>query len=97
MTAARDRLAEALGLRRNGPASDGRGWFRDEQQRQECLADADALLPVVDAIAAERAADELEAEAAYDDAAPDEQYARYLFAGRLRQRAKNLRFDADGD
>lgn len=52
---------------------------------------ADALLPTVRAIADQRAAEELEGEAAYDDAAPDEQYARRLFAQRLRVRAKNLR------
>lgn len=52
------------------------------------------ILPAVCRIAREFAADELESEAAYDDAAPDEQYARYLFANRLRERADNLRADA---
>lgn len=55
---------------------------------------ADVLTPLVEQIATERAASELEAEAAYDDLAGDEQYPRRNFARRLRERADNLRFDA---
>lgn len=54
-TALRERIAETLALRHNGPASDGRGWFRDEEQRQGFLADADAVLAVLPA-PADRAA-----------------------------------------
>lgn len=43
----RQRIAEVMALRHNGPASDGRGWFRDEEQRQALLADADAVLAVL--------------------------------------------------
>ncbi|WP_406156919.1 hypothetical protein [Streptomyces canus] len=46
-TALRDRIAETLALRENGPASDGRGWFRDEEQRQSFVTDADAVLAVL--------------------------------------------------
>jgi hypothetical protein len=42
--ALRDLLAETEGKRRNGPASDGRGWFRTDEDRQECYAIADAML-----------------------------------------------------
>lgn len=45
--ALRDRIAETLALRENGPASDGRDWFRDEEQRQSFLAAADAVLAVL--------------------------------------------------
>lgn len=55
----RDQLAEAEGARRNGLASDGRGWFRSKEDRQECYAIADALLPTVERIATERAAEAL--------------------------------------
>jgi hypothetical protein len=41
----RNLLAETEGLRRNGPASDGRGWFRTKADRNECYAVADSLLP----------------------------------------------------
>jgi hypothetical protein len=34
----REVAAEAEGLRRNGPASDGRGWYRTEADRMECFA-----------------------------------------------------------
>ncbi|NUP35973.1 MAG: hypothetical protein HOY76_02855 [Streptomyces sp.] len=43
----RQRIAEVMALRHNGPASDGRGWFRDEEQRQALLAVADAVLAVL--------------------------------------------------
>lgn len=46
-TADRELVAETLALRENGPASDGRGWFRDEEQRQSFLTDADAVLAVL--------------------------------------------------
>lgn len=41
---ARDHLAEALALQMNGPASDGRGWYRTEVQREDCYARADAIM-----------------------------------------------------
>lgn len=44
--ALRDLLAETEGKRRNGPASDGRGWFRTQTDREGCYAVADALLPL---------------------------------------------------
>ncbi|MFD6565469.1 hypothetical protein [Micromonospora profundi] len=47
-TALRDLLAETEGKRRNGPASDGRGWFRTEADRDDCYAVADAMLPLFD-------------------------------------------------
>jgi hypothetical protein len=37
-------LAEAEGARRNGVASDGRGWFRTAADRVDCYAVADAVL-----------------------------------------------------
>lgn len=33
-------LADARALRANGPASDGRGWYRDAAQRRQFVADA---------------------------------------------------------
>lgn len=50
--ALRQRLALAVGAHRNGLASDGQGWFRDEADETECYTLAAALLPLV---AAERA------------------------------------------
>lgn len=44
----RDRYAEAIGLHRNGPASDGLGWYRNDEDLAECLAIADAVLAVRD-------------------------------------------------
>jgi hypothetical protein len=44
--ALRDLLAETEGRRRNGPASDGRGWYRTEADRADCYAVADNLLPL---------------------------------------------------
>ncbi|WP_049566815.1 hypothetical protein [Streptomyces sp. SBT349] len=43
-----DRIAERIALHRNGPASDGRGWYRDEADHTECLALADAVMAVVE-------------------------------------------------
>lgn len=43
----REVAAEAEALRRNGPASDGRGWYRTEADRVECFAVADAVLAAV--------------------------------------------------
>lgn len=40
----RDRIAEALALKLNGPASDGRGWYRTAAERIDCLAQADAVM-----------------------------------------------------
>jgi hypothetical protein len=37
-------LAENLGMERNGPASDGRGWFRNDTERAELIARARELL-----------------------------------------------------
>jgi hypothetical protein len=37
-------IAEAEGARRNGVASDGRGWFRTDADRMDCYAVADAVL-----------------------------------------------------
>ncbi|GFH34324.1 hypothetical protein SCWH03_05380 [Streptomyces pacificus] len=42
----RDQITEAVGLHRNGPASDGRGWYRSDQDQAECRALADAVLRV---------------------------------------------------
>lgn len=81
----RQQVAEAL--RDRYGSYEQRGYI-------DCGEVTDTLAPVIDRIANQRAAEELEAEAAYDDAAPDEQYARGLFARRLRVRAKNLRGDA---
>jgi hypothetical protein len=49
----RQRIALAVGAHRNGPASDGLGWFRDETDEHACYALADAVLPL---FAAEHAA-----------------------------------------
>jgi hypothetical protein len=43
----REQLAEVLALRINGPASDGRGWYRTDEERSDCYAQADAALAVV--------------------------------------------------
>lgn len=40
----RDLIAENEGKRRNGAASDGRGWFRSDADRMECFAVADAVM-----------------------------------------------------
>jgi hypothetical protein len=40
----RDEIAEALALHLNGPASDGRGWYRTDEQRAQCYEQADAVL-----------------------------------------------------
>jgi len=61
----RQRIALAVGAHRNGLASDGQGWFRDDADMAECYALAEALLPL---FAAER-------QAAYQDGeaqSPDE-------------------------
>lgn len=42
----RNLLAETEGLRRDGPASDGRGWYRTQADRTGCYAVADSLLPL---------------------------------------------------
>ncbi|MFK0182095.1 hypothetical protein ACIQVR_39795 [Streptomyces xanthochromogenes] len=47
MSTLRDEIAETLGAHRNGPASDGRGWFRTDEQRAELYAEADAILAAV--------------------------------------------------
>lgn len=44
----RDRYAEAIALSLNGPASDGRGWYRTVADRIDCYARADAILAVRD-------------------------------------------------
>lgn len=43
----RQHIALAIGAHRNGQASDGQGWFRDDADMAECYALADALLPVM--------------------------------------------------
>lgn len=43
----RDRLAEDAALRLNGPANDGRGWYRNDTERTQCYALADAVAAVV--------------------------------------------------
>jgi hypothetical protein len=43
----RNEIAMSIALRHNGAASDGRGWFRNEEERQGFLADADAMLGVL--------------------------------------------------
>lgn len=43
----REQLAAALALPINGPASDGIGWYRTEEQSAACHAQADAVLAVV--------------------------------------------------
>jgi hypothetical protein len=56
----RARIAEALAARPNGLASDGRGWFRDDEERERFHAEADAVLavaqPELDRLRAELAA-----------------------------------------
>lgn len=42
--ALQDLLAENEGARRNGRASDGRGWYRTDAEREECYAIADTVL-----------------------------------------------------
>lgn len=37
-------IAEEYGKRRNGPASDGRGWFRDEEDQAECTSVAEMVV-----------------------------------------------------
>lgn len=50
-------IAEALALHLNGPASDGRGWYRTAADQADCYARADAVMaavqPVLDRQAAE--------------------------------------------
>lgn len=46
-TQLRDRLAEDAALRLNGPANDGRGWYRNDTERTQCYAQADAVLAVI--------------------------------------------------
>jgi hypothetical protein len=48
-TTLRESIAETLALRANGSASDGRGWYRSEEQRQALLTDADAVLAMLPA------------------------------------------------
>lgn len=59
--ALQDRVALAIGAHRNGPASDGRGWYRTPQDANECRAIADTVLaelaPELDALTAARAGD----------------------------------------
>jgi hypothetical protein len=43
----RDEIAEALALHLNGPASDGQGWYRTDEQRDECYAQADLVMAVL--------------------------------------------------
>lgn len=43
-----DLVAEVLGGRRNGLASDGRGWYRTADDRADCYADAAAVLAALD-------------------------------------------------
>ncbi|MEV1315448.1 hypothetical protein AB0J14_05105 [Micromonospora arborensis] len=45
--ALRDLLAETEGARRNGLAGDGRGWFQNQSDRDDCYAVADAMLPLL--------------------------------------------------
>ncbi len=40
----RDLIALNEAARRNGPASDGQGWYRTEADRDDCYAVADAVL-----------------------------------------------------
>lgn len=42
--ALRDLIAENEGKRRNGAASDGRGWYRNADEREDCLAVAAAVM-----------------------------------------------------
>jgi hypothetical protein len=44
----RDAVALALAAKVNGPASDGRGWFRNEDQVTEIYEQADAALAALD-------------------------------------------------
>ena len=44
MSTLRDEIAAAIGAHRNGPASDGQGWYRNDQQRAEIYAETDAIL-----------------------------------------------------
>lgn len=44
----RNKITEALALHRNGPASDGRGWYRDATQEREFQNQADAVMGVVE-------------------------------------------------
>lgn len=47
MSTLRDEIAEAIGAHRNGPASDGQGWFRSDEQRAEIYVEADAILAAI--------------------------------------------------
>lgn len=49
----RDLIAENEGKRRNGPASDGRGWYRNEADQAECYAIADAVVALFHEVADE--------------------------------------------
>lgn len=89
--ALRDRIAEALALRENPPASDGRAWFRDEQHRESFLEDADAVLallpPPADRAAVYReAADDLAT--AFGD--PMAKHIGAISASHLRRRAREI-------
>ncbi|MFC5802771.1 hypothetical protein [Streptomyces formicae] len=42
----REQIAEAIALHRNGSASDGRGWYRNDDDHADSLALADAVLRV---------------------------------------------------
>ncbi|MFI6347275.1 hypothetical protein [Streptomyces sp. NPDC050560] len=112
-TALRQQLAEAIGAYRNGPASDGRGWFRSAEDQAECVALADAVLPVVRAAVAppnrEQGEDgvtvrpeEYSVTAVPDDAAPDAHVwaltVRHRGGGRWAvQRGEHACLGADGE
>jgi hypothetical protein len=46
----RDLIAENEGKRRNGAASDGRGWYRTDAERMDCYAVADAVMELFAAV-----------------------------------------------
>lgn len=46
----RDLIAENEGRRRNGPASDGRGWYRRAGDREDCYAVADAVMELLETV-----------------------------------------------
>ena len=45
----RDLIALNEGARRNGSASDGKGWYRNEADREDCYAVADAVVALGEA------------------------------------------------
>lgn len=96
-TTLRGRIALAIGAHRNGPASDGQGWYRDQADAAACYALADVVLPVV---AAERArelrlaADDLDLDAGLRDAEGEAQLAEY---GRELVAMVRDRADATGE